>query len=110
MEEAEALSTKLAIMVEGKIKCIGSVQHLKNKYGKGFELETKIRQVTKEDIRQLLKGDSKIEQSSLIRSHDGLVNFIKSIGKQEVLNQINKNGQGAFIVNDVSYIILKLLD
>ena len=44
MEEAEALSTKLAIMVEGKIKCIGPVQKLKNKYGKGFEIETKFRE------------------------------------------------------------------
>ena len=33
MEEAEALSTKIAIMVEGVIKCIGSIQHIKNKFG-----------------------------------------------------------------------------
>jgi ATP-binding cassette subfamily A (ABC1) protein 3 len=44
MEEAEALSTKLAIMVEGNVKCIGPVQALKNKYGKGFEIETKFRE------------------------------------------------------------------
>jgi ATP-binding cassette subfamily A (ABC1) protein 3 len=42
MEEAEALSTKIAIMVEGRIKTIGSVQRLKEKFGKGFELDIKI--------------------------------------------------------------------
>ena len=41
MEEAEALSTKIAIMVEGVIKCIGSIQHIKNKYGEGYEVEIK---------------------------------------------------------------------
>jgi ATP-binding cassette subfamily A (ABC1) protein 3 len=33
MEEAEALSTRLAIMVNGVFKCLGSVQHVKSKYG-----------------------------------------------------------------------------
>ena len=34
MEEAEALSTKISIMVNGTLKCLGSVQHIKNKFGK----------------------------------------------------------------------------
>ena len=54
MEEAEALSTKLAIMVEGNIKCIGPVQALKNKYGKGFEIETKFREATVEERQELM--------------------------------------------------------
>lgn len=33
MEEAEALCTKMAIMVGGKFKCYGSSQHIKDKYG-----------------------------------------------------------------------------
>ena len=43
MEEAEALCTKMGIMVDGQFKCFGSSQHIKNKYGMGFELEVKIR-------------------------------------------------------------------
>lgn len=35
MEECEALCTRLAIMVNGKFKCIGSIQHLKSKFGAG---------------------------------------------------------------------------
>ncbi len=31
MEECEALCTRLAIMVNGRFKCLGSIQHLKNK-------------------------------------------------------------------------------
>lgn len=42
MEEAEALSTKIAIMVAGQLKCIGSIQHIKSKFGKGYEVEIKV--------------------------------------------------------------------
>jgi ATP-binding cassette subfamily A (ABC1) protein 3 len=42
MEEAEALATKVGIMVEGNFKCFGTVQHLKQKFGKGYEIEFKI--------------------------------------------------------------------
>jgi ABC-type multidrug transport system ATPase subunit len=38
MEESEALSSRLGIMVNGQFKCLGSVQHLKNKFGKGYSL------------------------------------------------------------------------
>ena len=41
MEEAEALSNKLAIMAEGRLKCIGAPQSLKHKYGNGYEIEIK---------------------------------------------------------------------
>lgn len=33
MEECEALCTRMAIMVNGRFRCLGSVQHLKNRWG-----------------------------------------------------------------------------
>ncbi|OTF74009.1 ABC transporter-like protein [Euroglyphus maynei] len=41
MEEIEALCTRLAIMAKGSLKCLGNIQHLNNKYGKGYFLEIK---------------------------------------------------------------------
>ena len=41
MEEANSLCTRIAIMTKGIIRCIGSVQHLKDKYGAGYVLEIK---------------------------------------------------------------------
>ena len=38
MEECEALCSRLGIMVNGKFKCIGSIQHLKNRFGSGYSL------------------------------------------------------------------------
>ncbi|KAM6166302.1 phospholipid-transporting ATPase ABCA3-like [Erethizon dorsatum] len=43
MEECEALCTKLAIMVKGKFMCLGSPQHLKNKFGSIYILKTKFK-------------------------------------------------------------------
>ena len=51
MEEAEALSTKLGIMVRGGIfTCLGSSQHIKHKFGTGYELEIKVRKATYEEL------------------------------------------------------------
>ncbi|KAK9882104.1 hypothetical protein WA026_018947 [Henosepilachna vigintioctopunctata] len=36
MEECEALCTKIAIMVNGNFKCLGSTQHLKSKFAEGY--------------------------------------------------------------------------
>ncbi|NWR44496.1 ABCA1 protein, partial [Regulus satrapa] len=36
MEECEALCTRMAIMVNGRFRCLGSVQHLKNRFGDGY--------------------------------------------------------------------------
>nr|XP_033770847.1 phospholipid-transporting ATPase ABCA1-like [Geotrypetes seraphini] len=36
MEECEALCTRMAIMVNGQFKCLGSIQHLKNRFGDGY--------------------------------------------------------------------------
>ncbi|KAH9491700.1 ATP-binding cassette sub- A member 1 [Bulinus truncatus] len=38
MEECEALCSRLAIMVNGTFQCLGSVQHLKNRFGNGYTI------------------------------------------------------------------------
>lgn len=44
MEECEALCTQITVLVNGKCKCLGSAQHLKNKFNKGFQLKIKVNQ------------------------------------------------------------------
>ncbi|MCI4378826.1 hypothetical protein PGIGA_G00219950 [Pangasianodon gigas] len=39
MEECEALCTRLAIMVQGQFRCLGSLQHIKNRFGTGFTVK-----------------------------------------------------------------------
>jgi len=51
MEEAEALCTKMGIMVAGRFRCFGSALHIKDKYGTGYELEIKIRTLKEQEIK-----------------------------------------------------------
>jgi ATP-binding cassette, subfamily A (ABC1), member 3 len=46
MEEVEALCTRVGIMVGGRLRCLGSIQHLKGRYGRGYQLQVKLQQPT----------------------------------------------------------------
>ncbi|XP_062972176.1 glucosylceramide transporter ABCA12 [Elgaria multicarinata webbii] len=39
MEECEALCTRLAVMVNGRFQCMGSLQHIKSRFGRGFTVK-----------------------------------------------------------------------
>ena len=55
MEECEALATKLGIMVNGQLKCLGSVQHLKSKFGKGYTLILKCKKGLDSDVDRVVQ-------------------------------------------------------
>uniref|UniRef100_T1JC73 ABC transporter domain-containing protein n=1 Tax=Strigamia maritima TaxID=126957 RepID=T1JC73_STRMM len=56
MEEAEIVCTRIGIMVKGGLRCLGSTQHLKNKYGRGYLLEIKLGPRTLlRDFQQFIK-------------------------------------------------------
>ncbi|XP_045920999.1 phospholipid-transporting ATPase ABCA1-like isoform X1 [Micropterus dolomieu] len=42
MEECEALCTRMAIMVNGRFMCFGSIQHLKNRFGDGYTVIVRV--------------------------------------------------------------------
>lgn len=100
MEEAEALSTKMGIMVRGGIfKCFGSAQHIKSKFGTGFELEIKVKKPSLGDLRQLLdklgfRGfnfDDRVDLDNAIQS-------AQSAGQDKLLlDQICSQGLGSDI-------------
>ena len=49
MEECEALCPNIGIMAGGKLRCLGSAQRLKSKFGQGYQVEMKIKMVEKTD-------------------------------------------------------------
>jgi len=42
LEEVEALAQRVGIMVSGQMECLGSLQRLKDKFGKGYQMEVKV--------------------------------------------------------------------
>uniref|UniRef100_A0A4W3JT62 ATP binding cassette subfamily A member 5 n=1 Tax=Callorhinchus milii TaxID=7868 RepID=A0A4W3JT62_CALMI len=61
MEEAEALCDRVAIMVSGQLRCIGTIQHLKSKYGGGYTLEMKLKDEVAE-LQRIAEIHEKIMQ------------------------------------------------
>lgn len=62
MEECDALCTRVVIMVNGRFVCLGSPQHLKNKFGHGYTLFCRMG----------------LNASGLVSSSEPLVNFLKA--------------------------------
>ena len=62
MEEAEALSTKMGIMVAGGVfKCFGTAQHIKDKYSSGYIIEIKVKQPSSEELEALFEQVSELQ-------------------------------------------------
>ncbi|XP_077109566.1 cholesterol transporter ABCA5 isoform X1 [Ranitomeya variabilis] len=69
MEEAEAVCDRVAIMVSGELRYIGSVQHLKSKFGRHFSLDLK------------LDADSGMQQMELL--HREVLKHFPNASRQE---------------------------
>ncbi|KAM3864274.1 phospholipid-transporting ATPase ABCA3 [Diretmus argenteus] len=79
MEECEALCTRLAVMVNGQFKCLGSPQHLKSKFGSGYTLLAKVHVETdlEDSDLQLFKDfiESTFPGSQLKDEHQSMVHY-----------------------------------
>ncbi|XP_072454014.1 phospholipid-transporting ATPase ABCA3-like isoform X2 [Notamacropus eugenii] len=77
MEECEALCTRVAIMVKGRFQCLGSLQHLKNKFSKGYTLLAKIKsdhQVSgMEQLKKFIK--TTFPGSTLVHQYQRILRF-----------------------------------
>ncbi|CAF1280253.1 unnamed protein product [Rotaria sordida] len=54
MEECEALCTKIGIMKSGQFICLGNLQHLKNRFGKGYSVQVKVSREKMNEFQQEL--------------------------------------------------------
>jgi hypothetical protein len=104
MEEAEALSTKMGIMVRGGIfRCFGCSQLIKNKFAPGFEVQIKIRKPALSELEAFkttlgLEGDfmSRIE---LDQARQVLENApIEGL----IIDQLRKDGVGSDLFVEAS--------
>ena len=68
MQECESICSRIGIMVAGQFRCLGSVQHLRNKYGQGFTVMVKIK-------REMIQNPSEANE---------YVDQIKSFVSQEI--------------------------
>lgn len=65
MEECEALCSRLVVMVNGRLCCLGSPMHLKSKFGDGFTLLVKVAQPGLALARQRLERQTSTDSARL---------------------------------------------
>jgi ATP-binding cassette, subfamily A (ABC1), member 3 len=99
MDETEALCTNIGIMVNGELKCLGSLQNLKSKYGEGYTLLAKIKL---NETNETLGGGRIdlvdkfvsfitrhfVDKSKLKESRDGFVNIHINENSASVLSKV----------------------
>ncbi|KAF0724492.1 hypothetical protein AaE_009782 [Aphanomyces astaci] len=61
MEECEALCTRVGIMVGGRLRCVGSIQHLKNRFGDGLMMHIKLAAVLSADVDHMISTSPSLE-------------------------------------------------
>mmetsp|Transcript_3366 Transcript_3366/g.4864 ORF Transcript_3366/g.4864 Transcript_3366/m.4864 type:complete len:1961 (-) Transcript_3366:133-6015(-) len=90
MEECEALCPRIAIMANGKLRCLGSAQHLKTRFGQGYQVELKIKDVEEEDedyttilsqLRGLSSGQEGGDEEAANANPEGVLLNVDSVVK-----------------------------
>jgi ABC-type multidrug transport system ATPase subunit len=100
MEEAEALCTRIGIMARGELQCIGSAQHLKSKFGKGYALtinlvDTSVSATCDEELVQFVQNDLSdghgVLLSSINKTRKFLIPKASSVHISHIFKQMELN-------------------
>jgi len=92
MEEAEALCSRIGIVVDGRLACLGTSQHLKHQYGAGYQVEIQTHEPRKDELTAMLQelcngaaasgaadtgasGDAAADGVQLLEAHFGRCKF-----------------------------------
>lgn len=109
MEECEALCPRIGIMATGRLRCLGSAQHLKNKFGQGYQIEMKVRLLDRQDGDYLVMVQT-LEEMGAGRRMDGseelsfdLEETLTSLtqimdGSDELASLITEENPGGYVI------------
>ena len=73
MEECEALCDRIGIMTNGRLQCLGTSQHLKSKFGRGYQVTIKAADGREPNIKQFMLAH--LPNHSLIEEHGSNLRF-----------------------------------
>jgi ATP-binding cassette subfamily A (ABC1) protein 3 len=113
MDEADALSDRIAIINHGEVKCCGSPIFLKNLYGNGYQLtitkaenfnekeflNTVISNISNYKIETNIAGEITISISNEVLSK--LPNLLKEIENSQEFIGVNSYGISSSTIEDV---------
>jgi len=99
MEEAEALATKMGIMVDGNLKCLGTSQHIKNKFGGGYEIEVKMELPTREEVQAVIQRLGANNKETLVNSE--ALQVLQSMQAEHLRKEVKEEGAGSVIFSEL---------
>jgi len=85
MEEVEALGTRVGIMSAGSFKCLGSIQHLKNRFGKGIVFRARLSPPDVTQVKRILSMFGRIEE---ITSVEMLTTLCARLGRPDLVHKV----------------------
>lgn len=90
MEEAEVLSDRIGIIVNGTLRCLGTQYKLKKVYGKGFKLVINLINYTSYSVN--LGTNSRIDEDEYIEERSKkIISFVQNIFNGAKLYENYKN-------------------
>jgi ATP-binding cassette, subfamily A (ABC1), member 3 len=95
--EVEALCSRIGIMVGGRLRCMGSAQHLKLRYGQGYLLDSKLSAPSAERIAAV---DSELSNALHLADTGGFLprNLVDraaaALGVPDRARELTENGTG----------------
>lgn len=102
MEEADALCTKIAIMTSGKMRCIGSPQHLKNKFSTGYTLELKSIHSNADAINQFVQ--QRFPGAVVLEEYDGFFKYrVEDVPPLAVVFKTLEDARGPLSIEEYSF-------
>ncbi|XP_072009201.1 ATP-binding cassette sub-family A member 13 isoform X2 [Engystomops pustulosus] len=99
MEECEFLCSRLAIMVNGLFKCIGSPQHIKNRFGEGFMVTILINNKDIACENNASQYFEKLLPGAFLKRHPGLLEY--HVSQDRCLAEIFQILDAMKIKNDI---------
>ncbi|RHY26670.1 hypothetical protein DYB32_007410 [Aphanomyces invadans] len=97
MEECEALCTRVGIMVGGGLRCLGSIQHLKHRFGDGLSLHVKASPITQADIAPILTTHF---AATSVLHRDDLASVCAALGRPGRVDAVSMGHPTGYVVED----------
>jgi ATP-binding cassette subfamily A (ABC1) protein 3 len=95
MEEVEALGTRVGILSAGRFRCLGSIQHLKNRFGKGIVFRVRL---SSPDISQVQQIQAKFGGIESLDSETALINACVALDRLMFAERLNLNHPTGWVI------------
>ena len=97
MDEAEALSKRIGIMINGEFVCLGKSNEIKNKYGYGYELNIRIIPLSEELGEKLFLNKYNLDKKLKINMSN-IESILAQINKKNYLDELKEGRLGEKLI------------